>query len=254
MKTYNFGQLYGSNGIDKIMPAINAATTDNVGGIKVGFTSNNSSDIPVKLDKDGRAYVTIVNVTPKPEPVASVGLSASTNLVERNANTKVTLTVTSSYDGGSAEELTIPNVELVGDSNSRKTAVVTVNDTTSYTVTAKFKGDITKTASTTVTAYSPMYFGSSANTKLIGDDVIKLIKQPYKNSPLGKYTIHVNQSEYLWICIPENMSFDVIKSNGFEIPLDDVQLIDVPNRGKYKCYRSYSQFNDGDVKISIENN
>ena len=111
-------------------------------------------------------------------------------------------------------------------------------------MTAVIKG-ITKTASVTVNAYYPMYFGASAKTALESTDILAMTKQPIKSSPAGNATVEVGANEYLWLCVPSTMSINSVKSGGFDVPMAAPVTVAVDGKGDYKCYRSASPFAEG---------
>ena len=111
-------------------------------------------------------------------------------------------------------------------------------------MTAVIKG-ITKTASVTVNAYYPMYFGASVKDALVSADVLALTKQPIKSSPAGNVTVEVGANEYLWLCVPSTMTINSVKSGGFDVPMAAPVTVAVDGKGDYKCYRSAGPFAEG---------
>lgn len=100
-----------------------------------------------------------------------------------------------------------------------------------------------------VTMVLPMYFGFSDQTDLT--DVTSLTKQAIKTSPNGSYTMNNDTTgKYLWLCVPDNMSINNVTSAGFKFPIEAPITKSTP-LGNYKCYRSSSQINKGNVNFII---
>ncbi len=184
---------------------------------------------------------------------SSLSLSSSSTIIERGVDTAVTISWTFTFNSASATPDTISVTSgsntLISDT-SVKSVSDTINSTTSYSATATYNG-VTKTASRTVSAYYPMYFGSSANTTLEESDILAMTKQSIKSSPSGTYSITVGQGEYLWLCVPSTMSISSVTSSGFEVPMESYITVTVTDKTDYRCYRSTSSFNEGTVSIVI---
>lgn len=125
-----------------------------------------------------------------------------------------------------------------------------VTNTTTYTVKA-IKDNKTVQGSTTATFIAPMYFGFDS-TAVIEDLVIdSLIKQPIKTNPSGTYSLtNDTDGKYLWLCIPNNMTINKVTSNGFSVPMETYQLSST-SIDNYKCYRTSSAINSGEMNITI---
>lgn len=125
-----------------------------------------------------------------------------------------------------------------------------VVSTTTYTV-KSLKGSKTVKASTTATFIAPMYFGFSENSTASGLIIDSLQKQSLKTTPGGSYTINNPTSgNYLWLCVPEEMSINRVTSGGFDVPMESSQEGST-SVGVYKCYRSSSSINQGNMNIII---
>lgn len=140
---------------------------------------------------------------------------------EKGIETAVTLNWSTKFNN---QEITPDSIEVKKGSTvlttdkTLKTIGDNVSDTQAYSMTAVIKG-ITKTASVTVNAYYPMYFGASAKDALVSADVLALTKQPIKSSPAGNVTVEVGANEYLWLCVPSTMTINSVKSGGFDVPM-----------------------------------
>lgn len=166
---------------------------------------------------------------------------------EKGVETAVTLNWSTKFNN---QEVTPDSIEVKKGSTvlttdkTLKTIGDNISDTQAYSMTAVIKG-ITKTASVTVNAYYPMYFGASAKDALVSADVLALTKQPIKSSPAGNVTVEVGANEYLWLCVPSTMTINSVKSGGFDVPMAAPVTVAVDGKGDYKCYRSAGPFAEG---------
>lgn len=166
---------------------------------------------------------------------------------EKGVETAVTLNWSTKFNN---QEVTPDSIEVKKGSTvlttdkTLKTIGDNISDTQAYSMTAVIKG-ITKTASVTVNAYYPMYFGASAKDALTSADVLALTKQPIKSSPAGNVTVEVGANEYLWLCVPSTMTINSVKSGGFDVPMAAPVTVAVDGKGDYKCYRSAGPFAEG---------
>nr|DAM23527.1 MAG TPA: hypothetical protein [Caudoviricetes sp.] len=166
---------------------------------------------------------------------------------EDGQSTQVTLNWSTKFNN---EEVTPDSIEVkkgdtvLASDVQTKSVTDTITTTQSYSMTAVIKG-ITKTASVTVNAYKPMYFGASAKETLESADVLGLTKQAIKSSPAGNVTVKVGANEYLWLCVPSTMNINSVKSGGFDVPMNQPTTVSVDGLGDYKCYRSASPFAEG---------
>lgn len=177
----------------------------------------------------------------------ALSMSRTPASFEKGVETEVTLNWSTKFNNQEIEpdslEVKKGNEVLTSD-KTLKTIKDSVTDTQAYSMTAVIKG-ITKTASVTVNAYYPMYFGASAKNALESADILAMTKQPIKSSPAGNATVEVGANEYLWLCVPSTMSVNSVKSGGFDVPMAAPVTVAVDGKGDYKCYRSASPFAEG---------
>ena len=119
-----------------------------------------------------------------------------------------------------------------------------ISATQEYEITAVVKG-ITKTATVTASAYDRMYFGSSPKSSIESEDVLAMYQQPIKPSPAGDVTVDVGANEYMWLCVPANMTINNVTSGGFDVPMAMPVSVLVEGKGYYNCYRSAGPFAAG---------
>lgn len=146
----------------------------------------------------------------------------------------------------SAESVTVNDESASG--TSKLFSGVTQN--TTYTVKAVYQGK-TAQGSTSATFVAPMYFGFAAATEAASLEITSLGKQSIKTSPGGSYTLNnATTGHYLWLCVPSSMTINRVTSSGFDIPMEEQQTGST-SVDTYKCYRSSSQINEGNVTIVI---
>ena len=171
--------------------------------------------------------------------------SRTPSVIERGVNTVVTLTWNTTFNGA-YEKPSALTVKKGATTLTTDTSLKTIQDTagitetTTYSIEATIKG-ITKTASATVNAYYPMYFGGSASEEITSEELLALTKQSIKSSPAGQVTIPLTTGQYLWLCVPEGMSINGVGIlNSSPVGLIAPVTVSVPNKGNYRCYRSDS--------------
>ena len=146
----------------------------------------------------------------------------------------------------SAESVTVNDESASG--TSKLFSGVTQN--TTYTVKAGYQGK-TAQGSTSATFVAPMYFGFAAAIEAASLEITSLGKQSIKTSPGGSYTLNnATTGHYLWLCVPSSMTINRVTSSGFDIPMEEQQTGST-SVDTYKCYRSSSQINEGNVTIVI---
>lgn len=174
----------------------------------------------------------------------SLTMSRTPTLFEKGVSTQVILNWSTKFNNQEIEPDSISvkkGSQVLTSDKALKTIKDSISDTQVYSMTAVIKG-ITKTASVTVSAYYPMYFGASMKDSLVSSDILSLTKQPIKASPSGNVTIEVEDNEYIWLCVPSNMTINSVKSGGFDVPMAAPITVVVNGKGNYKCYRSANKF------------
>lgn len=177
----------------------------------------------------------------------ALSMSRTPASFEKGVKTEVTLNWSTKFNNQEIEPDSLEvkkGSEVLTSDKTLKTIKDSVTNTQAYSMTAVIKG-ITKTASVTVNAYYPMYFGASAKNALESADILAMTKQPIKSSPAGNATVEVGANEYLWLCVPSTMSVNSVKSGGFDVPMAAPVTVAVDGKGGYKCYRSASPFAEG---------
>lgn len=182
-----------------------------------------------------------------------VSVSVSPTVIETGVDTRVTVTnrVTLSGDTFTPKSISVNEGSTRVSSTPNSSVQRTIKTTTTYKANVTFIDGVSKSASATVTAVYPMYFGGNSSGTLGSAAVLALTKQSLKTSPNGSYTVAVTQGQYLWLCVPSSMKINKVTSSGFDVPMQAAATVAVDGKGNYSCYRSSSQFNAGSVNIVI---
>lgn len=176
------------------------------------------------------------------------------DIFEENVETEVTLAWETKFNDqpvtpdsievrkGEAVLVTDPDVKSVTDN---------ITTTQEYEITAVIKG-IVKAVTVTVNAYRRMYFDASPKASVESADVLGMYQQPIKPSPAGEVTVDVGANEYLWLCVPDDMTINNVTSSGFDVPMALPIIVTVEGKGNYKCYRSAGPWAAGRFNGIIE--
>ena len=131
---------------------------------------------------------------------------------------------------------------------------LTINESTPTTKAFKLVAtynDRTNQVSSNLYVVGAMHFGfsnESSNANLV---LTNLIKQSLKTSPIGTYTLqNLESGNYMWLCVPNNMSINEVTLNGFNVPMEASQDKQQGNI-TYKCYRSNHALIQGSYKVKI---
>lgn len=137
------------------------------------------------------------------------------------------------------EDIILTNEE----SNKEKYEFKNIINTTKFTININYNNR-NSSSSNTITFVKAMYFGFDGESI---DNFDNLYKQSLKINPIGNYTIINNKgTSYLWLCIPNNMTINKVKSGDYEVPMNDFI-----NINDYKCYRMQKSINDTSINITI---
>lgn len=176
------------------------------------------------------------------------------DIFEENVETEVTLAWETKFND---QPVTPDSIEvrkdeavLVTDPDV-KSVTDNITTTQEYEITAVIKG-IVKAVTVTVNAYRRMYFDASPKASVESADVLGMYQQPIKPSPAGEVTVDVGANEYLWLCVPDDMTINNVTSSGFDVPMALPIIVTVEGKGNYKCYRSAGPWAAGRFNGIIE--
>lgn len=181
---------------------------------------------------------------------SQVTLSGSPTIIEKGINTKINLSWNYKYNGVE----TIPTSMQLKSGNTvlesvNKTYTDTISTSKTYQVTAVNEG-ITKTSNiVTVSAYYPMYFGEGSEIFDRTSIITASNKRPIASDPRGDVSITFTGGQYLWLCVPNEMSINKVTSSGFAVPMEEP--VSQTINESYKCYRSTDTINEGTVNFTI---
>lgn len=176
---------------------------------------------------------------------AVVALNASPSVVFVDTQNVITLTATSNTN---ATHIVIKKgntviAEGAGTSLSG-TSTITPSANTQYIAEFTIAG-ITKTASRTVSAVHPIYYG--AGSQYTDAD----IEASVRTTPAGTYTINVaTGGSYVFLNVPATMTISKATMSGFEFPLEEPQPVTIGGVN-YKSYKSANTYDAGTLTIVI---
>ena len=144
------------------------------------------------------------------------------------------------------EDSVTVDVELQATGNVQRS--INKLGVTSYSLEATV-GTLKKTATASLQMVLPCYFGFAAAST--GVNITSLSKQSVRTTPNGSYTLNNTTSgNYLWLCVPSTMTINKVTSSGFDVPMQTAENGST-TLGQYKCYRSSSPINSGNMSIVI---
>lgn len=223
-----------------------------------------TSDIPVgtwgewKEIKSGSTGADISELTDRVTEIEkeiwplNVELNIAPNIVEANTVNEITLAWNATLRGNGVNaycKFTLNDEPITGTSKK-----LTINE--SIPTTKAFKlvatyNDRTNQVSSNLYVVGAMYFGfsnESSNANLV---LTNLVKQSLKTSPIGTYTLqNLESGNYMWLCVPDNMSINDVTLNGFNVPMEASQDKQQGNI-TYRCYRSNHALIQGSYKVKI---
>ena len=146
-----------------------------------------------------------------------------------------------------AERATINGIEVNAE---MQPFVFSISESSTYTVAAIYEGKRVQ-GSTSAQFIAPMYFGFASAASVSDLDIKGLIKQAVKTSASGSYTLNNEVTgNFLWLCVPSVMRVDRVSCGGFDVPMEAAEEAQTDVDG-YKCYRSASAINSGDMSSVI---
>lgn len=130
--------------------------------------------------------------------------------------------------------------------HERKTAGATTAPTTlTYTAKAVI-GDVTKTASVSISVVNPMYVGAGA---AYADVVVAGCKQSARTSASGTYNVTVaSNGQYVFFVVPSSMTINKVTLSGFDFPL---LAADTTSKSGYKIYKSANTYKAGTLTLVV---
>lgn len=178
-----------------------------------------------------------------------ITMSATPNIVYQNTGAEVSVLV-KMVDGSTADSI----VAMVGDEvvasvedDSQLSFTLAVESTTTIKAIALQKG-LSFDAQTVVTGVLPYYVGAGSTYH---DVVIDEHKKPIKANPYGTYIVNVvEDGDYIFFVIPNNMTIHKATMSGFDFPLDAPQSVDI-NGNTYYVYQSSNTYDASELTIVI---
>lgn len=179
---------------------------------------------------------------------SSASVTSNVRIFETGVQTSVTLTAKVLFDGKDITPSSLvlkKDDQIISESVNLDTIDDSISETTKYQLDAEVYKGVIKHGELTISSYYPQYFGSSSKEAITAEDVLTLVKQPIKSSPVGNITVEVGEGEYLWLCVPSQMKISKVTSSDFDVPMNSKITLDVEGKTSYDCYRSASTFKAG---------
>lgn len=198
-------------------------------------------------------------------------MSASPSIVETGVEAEITLTYTAKSEtyGGVTTKYTVSSVSklntdngsdvldhIEGTSNGYTTHKLSLTPATngSHTIysTVKLSDGTEKSLTAKYSSQHYMYFGSNDQIPLGYFEKAGLVKQPLANSPAKNgVKVDVTAGEYLFLCVPENMSISLVKDANTNIEIEmysytpqEVSSAEAGGNVTYNVYFSKSTMNE----------
>lgn len=94
----------------------------------------------------------------------------------------------------------------------------------------------TKSANITTTRYL-CFYGASISPTMLPDIALRLNKT-YTTGVSFNPTISTEFGQYIWLLVPNYLTINSVKSSGFDVTLNEPEMINVGDYGTYKAYRT----------------
>lgn len=189
---------------------------------------------------------------------AGASITVSPTVFEKNQSTEVTVTWKSLFKGAQVTPVSTSvknnTANTVVSTANNSQAKVTLTAGAQFGITTVIVDGVTKTNTATVQAVFPKYYGSSAKASITVDDIVapgQFVKQPVATGTAGSASVNVKEGEYMWLCVPDGMKINTVKSSGFDVPMEKPIVVATKQSGNYNCYRSSSTYKAGTVNIVI---
>lgn len=183
----------------------------------------------------------------------NVTLSVNPTIVEAGASASVTVNWSATLKEESindAASFTLNGTSVSGTTSKTETITDTTPGTKTYTLVTSHSGR-SNTSKVNLSIVGAMYFGFNAANAVGSLDVASLGKQSLKTSPGGIYTLQNGANgNYMWLCVPDNMTINKVTLNGFDVPMEAYSTKDI-NNIEYKCYRCSNSLIKGNYTIAI---
>lgn len=229
------------------------------GGLALGETSTTAfaGDRGKKLEEDvneqQETLDSVMGIMNKQYYAVSISSNPNVSVIEKGVAQLLQISWNSTFDGQPTTSTFVVKQgnEIINVPSGASSFNTEINDTTTFSV-AGTRNGVTKTASKTINAYYPKYYGG-LNTSYISTPatILTFDKQAISSNPYGTYTITSKDNEYIWFCIPSDMTINKVTLGGFNVPLATPTVVSVPNKGNYKCYRTSNPLSAGTRQFVI---
>lgn len=227
------------------------------GGLALGETSTTAfaGDRGKKLEEDvneqQETLDSVMGIMNKQYYAVSISSNPNVSVIEKGVAQLLQINWNSTFDGQPTTSTFVVKQgdEIINVPSGASSFNTEINDTTTFSV-AGTRNGVTKTASKTINAYYPKYYGGSTKAAIAVTDITTFTKQNITGNAFGTYTITSNDNEYIWFCIPSDMTINKVTLGGFNVPIESPTYF-VTGKGNYKCYRTANPLSAGTRQFVI---
>lgn len=146
---------------------------------------------------------------------------------------------------GGTEKNSVTNTNQCIYHETKAAGATTAPTTLTYTAKAVI-GDVTKTASVSISVVNPMYVGAgAAYADVVTDDC----KQSARTSASGTFNVTVaSDGQYVFFVVPSSMTINKVTLSGFDFPLN---AADTSSKSGYKIYKSANTYKAGTLTLVV---
>lgn len=109
----------------------------------------------------------------------------------------------------------------------------------------------TKNKSTHATYEKYLWFYGVSKSKSMTSDIAMSLNKVLTTGVAFNPTITTHYGDYIWFIVPNYLSINQVKSSGFDVTLNDYELLQVGTFGTYKAYRTLNALDDATWSLVI---
>lgn len=191
---------------------------------------------------------------------AEARLSTSPSIIEKGTANTIVLSWSLLFGGdniGEVTALTLTENGKILDVDGMMTRRLVregVDDTTAYMLEVTLPYGAVKQATAKVSAYYPVYIGTSAKDQesIASADVLGMKKQSPRATPSGSYSLQVPEDAvYVYICVPSGMAVKGVTMGGQPFGFTPARTVVVEGKGNYFAYRSVWAQDSGTITFTV---
>lgn len=215
-------------------------------GVEASRAQGIEADLQAQINEIVGGGATVGLTATSQQTSSSVVFAREQNTINLKATASTNATSITITGGSLSQPLTGSGKTLQGTD----TITPAQAGTTTYNAAFVIAGQ-PRTATATITAVYPIYYGAGMAQSDVLD--VAACKASARTTPKGTYTVTVSGSaKYIWFFIPANMTqITSAKMNGFDFPLQTLADVTDANGITYKVYRTPNTQEVGTYPISI---